>query len=162
MKTLLVMLMTLTTFALPQGKFVLDKIQCRDQNGVDGKTLKLGGKLMVYKINLEITDTELLMDVHAKSGPWAPFRLICDQKNEGKYSLIGDNHYEGFLEMTLSKCNAKMWERILKKHSFGVEEQGVFTYTYENGKLITYNKDTVTKYSCEKTNSYPVYYYDKI
>lgn len=141
---------------IPTGHYELDQIKCSD-----GKVLKLGGKFMTYKIALDITDVGMKMTAVAKSAKWAPFKLLCTQTNEGKFSYIEEDKYEGYLSLTGVKCNAKIWENRLRKHAFGIEEQGVFNYTSENGKLVIHNEETVTKYSCKKTNSYPIYYYSK-
>lgn len=153
--TLAIALMATPVLAkLPTGKFTLEKIQCST-----GKTLKLGGKFMVYKVNLDITDSTLKMSVTAKSGSWAPFKLNCVQINNGKYSLIGDSQYSGYLSKDYVKCNAKAWEDIVNKKGFGVEKEGVFNYTFANNKLVIKNPNTVTKYSCDKENGYPIYHY---
>ncbi|EQC48016.1 hypothetical protein [Bacteriovorax sp. Seq25_V] len=142
--------------ALPQGSFILQKIQCSN-----GEDLKLGGKFMQYDVRFDISDAEIKMTAIAKSAKWAPFKLDCTQINLGKYSLIDDNKYEGFLAVDSVECNAKAWESILRKQLFGVEEQGVFTYSVNGDELRVFNEQTVTPYSCKKTGSYPIYIYKK-
>lgn len=153
---LLILLSTSVLADIPAGHYELDQIKC-----ADGNELKLGGKFMTYKIALDVTDGEMKMTAVAKSGSWAPFKLYCTQINTGKFSYIEDDKYEGYLSLSSVKCNAKIWEGRLKKHAFGIEEQGVFTYSVSGNKLTIQNPDTVTKYSCKKTGSYPIYYYTK-
>jgi len=155
---LLFLLLSTSVFAdIPHGRYVLDKIQC-----ASGDVLKLGGKFMVYKVTLDITDADMKMTAIAKSGSWAPFKLDCTQVNTGKYSYRGDTQYEGDLALDSVKCNAKTWEKILRKQLFGVEAQGVFNYTVSGNKLTISNPNTITKYkTCKKANSYPIYHYTK-
>lgn len=142
---------------IPTGKYKADKIQCKT-----GKALKLGGKFMVYTITLDVTDTNMVMTAKAKSGSWAPFKLNCTQVNKGSYVYTQENKYEGDLPNTSVKCNAAAWTAILKKKLFGVEKYGEFNYKVKGKKLTIYNKNTITKYSCDKAGDYPIYYYTKI
>jgi len=152
----LLFIASIANASLPQGNYVLKKIQCSN-----GEDLKLGGKFMLYDVSFDITDVDIKMTAIAKSAKWAPFKLDCTQVNVGKYSLIGDNQYEGYLAVDTVNCNAKAWESILRKQLFGVEEQGVFTYEVDGEELKISNPDTVTPYSCKKTGSYPIYIYTK-
>jgi hypothetical protein len=153
----LLVLVSISSFAdIPTGKYRLEKIQCKS-----GKVLKLGGKFMQYNVTLDVTDADMKMTAIAKSADWAPFKLNCTQINFGKFSYSGDSQFSGSLPMTSVKCNAKTWENILRKQLFGVEAEGVFTYNVSGNKLTIENSNTITKYSCEKTNSYPVYHYTK-
>lgn len=158
MKTLLLgLFLSMNALAqIPTGSYILEKIQCKGD-----KTLKLGGKFMQYKITLDVTEGLMKMTAVAKNGSWAPFKLRCTQINEGKFSYTGDNTYEGNLGLLSVKCNAATWENILRKQLFGVEDQGNFEYHVNGNKLTIENPDTITKYSCEKTNTYPVYHYIK-
>ena len=142
---------------IPNGTYRLEKIMCST-----GKKLKLGGKFMQYQVDLKINDNLMNMTAIAKSAKWAPFKLKCTQKNEGKFSIRSNKTYEGYLQLSHVECNAKMWEGILKKHAFGVEEQGTFTYAISGKKLTIENPKTVTKYSCKKTGGYPIYHYNKL
>lgn len=155
--TLIALLISTAAFAnIPLGTYKVDKIQCKT-----GKTLKLGGKFMVYEIFLEVKEAEMIMTANAKSGSWAPFRLNCSQVNRGKYVYTQEGKYEGDLRNISASCNNDMWTRILKKRLFGIEEYGEFNYTVSGNKLTTYNVNTVTKYSCEAAGDYPIYYYTK-
>ena len=142
---------------IPLGKYKAEKIQCKT-----GKVMKLGGKFMVYDLELEIKAKEMIMTVVAKSGDWAPFKLNCTQINRGEYVNTQENKYEGELPNISAKCNNDMWTNILKKKLFGVEEYGEFTYRASGNKLVIYNPNTVTKYSCDKPGDYPIYTYKKI
>jgi hypothetical protein len=158
MKTFLALLISTSVFAtIPQGTYQLEKIQCST-----GKTMKLGGKFLVYVITLKVQETTLVMTAKAKAGSWAPFKLNCTQVNSGEYIYTAEGKYEAELPMSAVKCNAEAWTNILKKQHFGVEEYGSFTYAVSGDKLVIQNPNTVTKYSCEKTNGYPIYHYYKI
>lgn len=160
MKTLLVLLTIMSAAIsgeIPLGKYKVEKIQCNT-----GKVMKLGGKFMVYEIFLEVKASEMIMTAHAKSGSWAPFKLDCEQVNRGQYIYAQEGKFEGELPNISAKCNSPTWTRILKKKLFGVEEWGVFNYTVKGDKLEIFNPETVTKYSCDKTGGYPVYYYKKL
>ncbi|OUR99801.1 hypothetical protein A9Q84_01875 [Halobacteriovorax marinus] len=152
---LLFLILSTSVFAdIPVGHYELDKIMCSN-----GEALKLGGKFMSYTIALDVTEIDMKMTAVAKSASWSPFKLFCTQINVGKFSYIEDNKYEGYLALNSVKCNAKIWEGRLRKHAFGIEEQGVFTYTVVGNKLTIQNPETVTKYSCKKTGSFPIYHY---
>lgn len=154
----LLVLLSVSAFAnIPDGKYKVDKIQCST-----GKIMKLGGKFMVYEIYLDIAGSKMTMTAKADSGSWAPFRLHCTQVNEGSFVYTKEGKYEGDLPNTSTKCNADAWTSILKKKLFGVEEYGEFTYLVSGNKLEVYNPNTITKYSCDKTGGYPIYYYTKI
>ena len=142
---------------IPEGRYQLDKIQCST-----GKVLKQGGQFITYKLLLDITDSQMKMTALAKSGSWAPFKLDCIQINEGSFTYTQEGKYEGDLPNTSVRCNAKTWTNILKKRLFGVEEFGTFAYQILGKKLTISNPDTITKYSCEKTNGYPIYHYTKL
>jgi hypothetical protein len=142
---------------IPTGKYQVENIKCKS-----GHVMKLGGKFMTYSIFLDVDSTNMKMTAIAKSGSWAPFKLNCTQVNEGSYVNTQENRYEGDLPNTSVKCNAKAWEGILKKKLFGVEEFGEFTYQVNGNKLIIFNPNTVTKYSCDKADDYPIYFYKKI
>lgn len=155
---LLVSILSLSVFAnIPEGRYQIEKIQCST-----GKVLKLGGKFMVYKIFLDVGEGVMKMTATANSGSWAPFKLNCTQVNEGTFTYTQEGKYEGELPNTLVECNAPAWTRIMKKKLFGVEEFGTFDYQVVENKLTISNPDTVTKYSCDKTEGYPVYHYIKI
>lgn len=162
MKVILTVLFLVTSFLanaeITPGLYQVEKIQCAKS----GKQLKLGGSFMVYDIKLNVTDKSMKMTAVAKSGSWAPFRLNCTQVNEGTFTYTSENTYEGELPNISVECNADMWTRILKKKLFGVEEFGEFTYEVSDNKLTISNPNTVTKYSCDETGDYPVYYYKKI
>lgn len=140
------------------GRYQVDQIQCHKSK----KVLSLGGKFMVYTIFMDITDTEMTMTAHAKSGSWAPFKLDCTQINQGTYAYTQEGKYEGELPNISVKCNADTWTSILKKKLFGVEEYGEFNYVVDGDKLTIFNPDTVTKYSCDSEGDYPIYTYKKI
>lgn len=148
--------MSTTAFAvIPAGTYQVDKIQCHKSK----KVLKLGGKFMVYKIRLEVSATDMTMTATANSGSWAPFKLNCTQVNKGKVVYTKENTYEGELPNVSVKCNNDMWTGILKKKLFGVEKYGEFTYKLDGNKLVIFNPNTITRYSCETPGDYPVYYY---
>ncbi len=159
MKTLLIaFLISTTTFAnIPQGSYLLDKIAC----SVGNKTLKLGGKFMVYTITLDVFESKMRMTAIAKNRPWAPFKLDCVQQNYGDYSIISNDTYEGNLPLESVKCNSSLWEKILRKNLFGVEEQSNFSYSYSDGKLVVQNPNSITKYSCADNGGHAIYYYTK-
>ncbi len=160
MKLIILMLtvLSLNVYSnIPEGRYQVEKIQC-----TTGKTLKLGGKFMVYKIYLDVSNGLMKMTAKANSGSWAPFKLNCTQVNEGSFTYTQEGKYEGELPNTSVRCNAKAWTRILKKKLFGVEKFGEFSYAVNGDKLVISNPDTVTKYSCDKNGGYPVYYYKKI
>ena len=142
---------------IPTGKYLLDKIQCKT-----GKTLKLGGKFMTYKITLDVTESDMVMTAKAKSGSWAPFKLSCTQINKGTFVYTKENTYEGDLPKDSIRCNAKAWVKILQKKQFGVEKYGEFTYSVNGNKLTSFNPKTITKYSCKGANNYPIYHYTKV
>lgn len=142
---------------IPDGDYKIEKIQCKS-----GKTLKLGGKFLIYDIFLNINSNEMTMTAKAHAGDWAPFKLECTQVNKGNFTYISSDQYEGSLPNISVQCNNDMWTNILKKKLFGVENFGKFSFTTEANQLVIYNKDTVTKYSCDQANDYPIYYYNKI
>lgn len=142
---------------IDEGRYKAQKIQCKS-----GKTLKLGGKFMIYDIYLEIKDNRMTMTAIAKSGDWAPFRLNCTQLNQGNFTYTKENTYEGELPNISVSCNSPAWTAILQRKLFGVEEFGEFTYAQSAGQLIIHNSQTVTKYSCDAPGDYPIYYYQKI
>lgn len=155
--TVLMLLVSMSAMAtIPTGRYKVEKIQC-----TTGKVMKLGGKFMVYTIYLDVSDRDMVMTAHAKSGSWAPFRLDCTQVNKGTFTYTQENKYEGELPNVSVKCNADRWTNILKKKLFGVEEFGEFTYSVDGNKLTISNPNTITKYSCDKDGGYPVYYYVK-
>lgn len=159
MKKILMLLIPLSLNAygsIENSSYILKKIVCSD-----GKELKIGGKFMQYSVELEFNSAQIKMKAHAKSAQWAPFKLDCTQINTGKYSLSGENEYSGYLSLESVQCNASAWEAILKKQLFGVEEEGVFTFEKNGKSLKIFNKDTITKYSCKKTNSFPIYHYEQ-
>jgi hypothetical protein len=156
--SLIVLLLSFSAMAnIPHGRYQVEKIQC-----TTGKVLHLGGKFMVYKIFLDVTEGNMRMTATANSGSWAPFKLNCTQVNEGTFTYTQEGKYEGDLPNTLVKCNAQAWIRIMKKKLFGVEKFGTFDYKITGNKLTISNPDTMTKYSCEKTGGYPIYHYKKI
>ncbi|MCT4640973.1 MAG: hypothetical protein N4A33_01665 [Bacteriovoracaceae bacterium] len=158
MKLLLALLLSVSAFAtIPTGKYQVEKIQCKT-----GKVMKLGGKFMIYTIYLNVSDTKMKMTAKAKAGSWAPFKLDCTQINEGEYVHTSEGKYEGELPNISTKCNNARWTKILKKKLFGVEEYGEFNYTVNGNKLVIFNPNTITKYSCDKAGDYPIYYYKKI
>lgn len=160
MKLMILMLTLVTTTAfanIPLGKYQVEKIQCKT-----GKTMKLGGKFMLYTIFLEVSENYMVMTANAKSGSWAPFKLNCTQVNKGKYVYTQQNVYEGDLPNISVQCNSPAWTNILKKRLFGVEKYGVFNYQVNGNKLTVYNENTMTKYSCDKPGDYPIYYYKKL
>lgn len=157
MKTLVLLLLTMTTFAqIPSGKYTLEKIECSD-----GKILKIGGKFMIYTVTLDVSEEKMKMTAIAKSAKWAPFKLDCTQVNEGEFKVVSSSQYEGSLPLASVKCNAKTWEGILNKQHFGVEEQGIFDYEVTDSGLVIFNPATATPYSCKDTNSYPIYHYKR-
>lgn len=152
------LLISVTAMAnIPTGKYKVEKIQCNT-----GHVMKLGGKFMVYEIYLDVTDHEMIMTANADSGSWAPFKLHCTQVNKGSFVYTAEGKYEGDLPNISTKCNNAAWTNILKKKLFGVEEYGEFNYEVNGDKLVIFNPNTVTKYSCDKTGGYPIYYYTKI
>lgn len=159
MKALIGMFLVIgsATAQIPLGKYKAEKIQCKS-----GKTMKLGGKFMVYEIFLDVKQTEMVMTANANSGSWAPFKLNCTQLNKGSYVYTQEGKYEGELKNISAKCNNAMWEAILKKKLFGVEEYGVFNYKVNGPKVEVFNPNTVTKYSCDGPGDYPIYYYTKL
>ena len=160
MKLIAVLLMSLsfTTMAtIPVGQYQVEKIQCST-----GKVLHLGGKFMVYKILLDVTDSKMTMTATANSGSLAPFKLNCTQVNEGSFTYTQEGKYEGDLPNTIVKCNSKPWIAIMKKKLFGVEAYGEFSYALDGDKMTISNPNTITKYSCEKEGGYPIYHYIKV
>lgn len=160
MKTIAILLTVLSLPVLaniPEGSYVAEKIQCHKSK----KVLKLGGKFMVYKIQLNVTPKDLTMIATANSGSWAPFKLNCTQVNKGRIVYTRENTYEGDLPNVSVKCNNAVWTNILKKKLFGVEKYGEFTYNVSGNKVVIFNPKTTTRYSCDQSGDYPVYYYTK-
>lgn len=142
---------------IPVGQYKVEKIQCQS-----GKVMKLGGKFMVYEIFLKVTEVDLTMTAKAKSGSWAPFRLDCTQVNRGQFVHTQEGKFEGELVNVAVECNSPAWTAILKKKLFGVEQYGVFDYKVNGKELVIFNKNTITKYSCDKSGDYPIYFYKKL
>lgn len=161
MKYLFALLIFLLSFPaaaeIPLGNYEITKIQCQS-----GKILQLGGSYMRYHVYLNFTDTKMTMTAQMKSLTSNKQALECVQINSGEYVYTQDNKFEGELENKSIKCNAKAWERILKKKAFGVEEYGEFTYSIRGDELIISNPNTITRYSCRNTGDYPIYHYKKI
>ncbi len=145
--------------AIPSGKYKLDKIVC-----TSGKELKLGGKFMVYTVTLDVTASDMRMTAIAKSGSWAPFRIDCTQTNYGKYSMINGSSYQGYLALENVACNNQAWTNRLRKRPFGAQDtEVVHGYSVSGNSLQIKAMNTTNNFrSCEKTNSYPVYYYTKM
>jgi hypothetical protein len=157
-KVLLFILIPVQLFAnIPHGNYKIEKIQCQS-----GKVMKLGGKFMIYEIYLNIKENEMTMTAKANSADWAPFKLNCTQINQGTFRYTQEGQFEGELPNISVECNNPTWTNILKKRLFGVEDFGEFNYKFQNNQLAIHNKDTITKYSCDQTGDYPIYYYKKI
>ncbi len=157
-KSLLILVFSMQVFAnIPDGNYKAEKIQCKS-----GKVMKLGGKFMSYEIFLKVAGNTMTMTAHAKSAEWAPFKLQCVQTNQGHFHYTQNGQYEGDLPNISAECNNAAWTSILKKKLFGVEQFGTFEYTVSNNELIIKNKDTITKYSCDQADDYPIYYYKKL
>lgn len=158
MKFLILLIFSLPAMAnIPMGNYQVEKIECKNSK----KVLKLGGKFMIYTINLKVDAGVMTMTAIANSGSWAPFTLNCTQINQGKFVYTKENTYEGELANISASCNNALWTNILKKKLFGVEEYGEFTYKMNGNKLEIFNPKTITKYSCTTPSDYPVYYYKK-
>jgi hypothetical protein len=160
MKLLALVLMSISINAfaiIPTGNYKIEKIQCKT-----GKVMKLGGKFMVYDILLNVGETQMEMTATAKSAEWAPFKMDCKQLNRGKFVYTKEGKYEGDLPNVMVKCNAPAWTSIMKKKLFGVEKYGEFTYTVSGSKLVVFNPETMTKYSCKASGDYPIYHYTKL
>lgn len=161
MKKLLIALTILISNShadIPSGRYILEKIQC-----TSGTKLKLGSDSMKYSISLDVSEGEMTMTAILKADYWSTIKLNCTQINKGTFSYSGDSQYNGYLALDYAKCNNFLYTKILKMNAFGTEEQGTFNYTVNGTKLTISNPDTKTLYStCKKTNSYPVYHYNKI
>jgi hypothetical protein len=161
MKTLMSILMMVfanLSFAnIPEGNYKIEKIQCQS-----GKVMKLGGKFMIYEIFLKVSGNQMTMTAKANSADWAPFKLNCTQVNQGQFQYTTSGQYEGELPNINVECNNPSWTNILKKRLFGVEEFGTFEYSVNGNQLVIQNKDTITKYSCDQSGDYPIYFYKKI
>ncbi len=157
MKLVLGLLLSLSTFAgITDGRYILDNIKCSD-----GTVLKLGGKFMKYNITLDVKDDRMKMGAVAKSAKWAPFKLECTQINKGKFTIIDEKTYQGYMSLDSIKCNSPAWVNIMKKHAFGVEEdEVVFNYRVKGKKLSIHNPNTKNNFkTCEKKKLTPVYHY---
>lgn len=146
---------------IPVGTYLLDNITCSN-----GKKLKMfskdGSHGMKYTVTLEVQNAgRMKMTAVAKSFSFAGFKLNCTQVNLGKFSYINNSSYQGYLSLDSVKCNVPGFTNRLRRKGFGVEEQSSFKYQVKGNKLRIENPNTITKYSCKKTNSYPIYNYTR-
>ncbi len=159
MKTILALIVSLSVFAnIPNGNYVLDSIKCND-----GTPLKLGGKFIQYNVLLDVAGDTMTMSVNAKSGSWAPFKLNCQQRNVGKFTIIDSTQYQGYMRIDTVNCNNATWTDVIRKKAFGVEnDEVVFDYSFSGNKLTIHNPKTKNNFkTCEKKGKTPVYYYTK-
>lgn len=155
-------LISLTAYSqIPFGNYKIQKVSCADNT----KALDLGGSFLTYDINLNVSETQMTMQVSSKAvKDNASFLVDCNQVNQGTYKILNAYQYEGFLDIKSIQCRNIFAEGGLWYYKYGYEKKGVFDYSYnEQTKILTTSSpNATTKYSCGKRNSYPIYHYIKI